>query len=208
MNVIQRLWQMILGWGSVGVVYTLAGYLQPSARSVVPETALDRLIPFNPIGIWLYLSFFALIPLAYLRCAPHRLRWLARSMQLSALVSGVVYVLHPTTLAYPALPLGDSASATALRWLISFDSAQNCLPSLHGSLTALAMESLLPARTRARTALLWLWGIGIAFAVIQTRRHLAIDLSAGMLAGWLCGRVVNLLFVPTALCITTRSSAS
>ena len=101
-----RLRHMALGWCSVGLVYGICGALQ-GVGTVVPETALDRAIPFSTSGIWLYVSFFALIPLAYLRADMSRLPWLERAMQMSALVSGAVFLLWPTTLHYP--PLADAS---------------------------------------------------------------------------------------------------
>ena len=174
-----RLRHMALGWCSVGLVYGLCGALQ-GVGTVVPETALDRAIPFSTSGIWLYVSFFVLIPLAYLRADVSRLPWLERAMQMSALVSGAVFMLWPTTLHYP--PLADaSLPGSVQRMLIAMDSSQNCLPSLHGALTLLSVWALAAA-----------WGLGILYATIQTRRHVALDLSAGVAVGVLCGAAVRL----------------
>ncbi|MFT4267250.1 MAG: phosphatase PAP2 family protein [Xenophilus sp.] len=180
---------MATGWGGVGLIYGLTDRLQRTAQATIPETALDRLIAFHPAGVWMYLSFFALIPCGYLFCDAGRLRWLSRSMQLCALTCGLFYLFWPTTLAYPAMD-GDSASMALLRALAHADSSQNCLPSLHGALTLLAIWALLPA-PRWRTVLLCAWGLAIAVAVVQTRRHLLLDLSAGLLAGWWSGLAVR-----------------
>lgn len=184
-----RLRHMALGWCSVGLVYGTCGVLQ-GAGTVVPETALDRTIPFSTSGIWLYLSFFALIPLAYLLADAHRLRWLERAMQVSALVSGAVFLLWPTTLHYPPLVDG-SLPASVQRMLIAMDSSQNCLPSLHGALTVLSVWALANAREPVRTLLAAAWGLGVLYATIQTRRHVALDLSAGVAVGVLCGMAVR-----------------
>lgn len=187
---VTRLRHMALGWCSVGLVYGICGALQ-GVGTVVPETALDRAIPFSTSGIWLYVSFFALIPLAYLQADMSRLPWLERAMQMSALVSGAVFLLWPTTLHYP--PLADaSLPASVQRMLIAVDSSQNCLPSLHGALTLLSVWALADSRRPMRTALAAAWGLGILYATIQTRRHVALDLSAGVAVGALCGLAVRL----------------
>ena len=188
MTLLARLRFMVLGWGSVGVAYT-TGRLVSGAPSILPETALDRLIPFDPAGIWLYLSFFLLVPLAFLTTEPKRVRNLARSMQLCALVSAIVFVLWPTTLVYPRIPAG-AAGASVLNGLIASDSAQNCFPSLHGALTLLCVAALCSRRKPMRSVLAVLWGLGIGWSVIQTRRHLAIDLGAGVLLGCASGCLV------------------
>ena len=43
-----------------------------------------------------------------------------------------------------------------------------------------------------RTLLAAAWGLGILYATIQTRRHVALDLSAGVAVGVLCGAAVRL----------------
>ncbi len=191
---VSRLSEMTLGWGFVGLVYQVTAALQGQPVAVIAETALDRAIPFDPIGIWAYLSFFALIPCAFLFCDKSRLRWLSRSMQGCALLCGATYLCWPTTLVYPAIT-DHSASAEMLHRLIGVDAATNCFPSLHGALSLLAIQALLPSRRfiDGRAMLLCLWGLAIAYSVIQTRRHLALDLSAGVLAGALCGMAVRAL---------------
>ncbi|PYA26971.1 inositol phosphorylceramide synthase, partial [Serratia marcescens] len=54
-NTLFRLGHMLLGWGTVGGVYSLTDRLQ-GAGTLLPLSALDRAIPFNPAAIWLYLS--------------------------------------------------------------------------------------------------------------------------------------------------------
>jgi len=185
-----RLKQMLLGWGFVGLVYNTSDRWQ-AAGLVLQPGPIDRLIPFDPAGVWLYLSFFALIPIAYFRCPEYRLIRLRTGFQLAALSAGAVFLAWPTTLSYPADP-GGTLSSTLLAGLTWVDSAQNCFPSLHMALTVLAILALHDPRRPAKNAFFWLWGIGIAFSIIQLRRHLFIDLAAGtglgLAVGWLCRR--------------------
>ncbi len=188
-----RLRHMLLGWGGVGLVYFSTGFLGGHA-TVLPETALDRWIPYSPAGIWLYLSFFLLIPYTYATVAPARVRWLSRAMPLCAALSGAVFLLFPTTLHYPAYPVpgGAGLDAQVLQLLLANDSSGNCLPSLHGALTVLCVWALCEPRRPLRAALAALLGLAIGYAVIQLRRHLSIDLGAGVLAGLLCGALLKL----------------
>lgn len=183
-----RLKQMLLGWGCVGLIYHSADRWQASGNVLQPGP-IDRLIPFDPAGIWLYLSFFLLIPIAYFRCPEHRLLWLRSTFQGSALAAGAVFLAWPTTLSYPADP-GGTLSSSLLATLAQVDSAQNCFPSLHMALTVLAIWALHDTERPAKNMLFWLWGLGIAFSIIQLRRHLFIDLAAGtalgLAAGGLC----------------------
>src|SRR5450830_130755 len=177
-----RLLHQLVGWGSVGLVYFSSDVLQGQGI-LLPETALDRAIPYSDAAIWLYLSFFLLIPYAYLAADAARVRWLARAMALSALACGVVFLLYPTTLAYPPVGGGNAWSTQALRMLQAADSAQNCLPSLHGALTLLCVWALCDKRHLLRSALAVLLGISICYAIIALRRHVSIDLAAGLGVG-------------------------
>jgi len=176
-----RLRLMLLGWGSVGLVYFSTGAMNGPA-TVLAESAIDRLVPYDPSAIWLYLSFFVLIPYAYLRADIERARWLARSMPLAAVASGIVFILYPSTLAYPpALLEGVGGSLLAL--LLQNDSPRNCLPSLHAALTLLCAWALFDSRRKLHTVLVLLLAAGICFSVVQLRRHLSVDLAAGWLVG-------------------------
>ena len=180
-----RLRQMLLGWGAVGVVYSLSDRLQGEGYQLAPM-AIDRWIPFSPSAIWLYLSFFLIVPLGYLLVPGERLRWLARAMQLSALGAGAVYLLWPTTINYPAYSPDGSASQL-LTWLVSVDSPQNCFPSLHAALTILAVWAIGVRRQGWLTLVSILWALAIGFSILQLRRHLFIDLLGGGVLAWGCG---------------------
>ncbi|ERE14038.1 MULTISPECIES: phosphatase PAP2 family protein [Chromobacteriaceae] len=184
-----RLRHMLLGWASVGCAYSL-GSLWPRRAVVLPELAVDRWIPFDPAAIWLYTSFFLIVPAAYLLARPERLAWLQRAMQLCALAAGAAFLLCPTTLAYPPIA-GDGLHAEALRFFLRFDTPHNCLPSLHGALTALSAWALWEGGRRWHSWLALAWALAILFAVIQLRRHLFIDLSAGVALGLLCGLLAS-----------------
>lgn len=193
-NALFRLWQMLLGWGTVGIVYNLTDRLQ-GAGTLLPPSALDRALPFSPSAIWLYLSFFLIVPAGYLLAPLQRIKWLTLAMQLTALGAGAVYLLWPTTMAYPQND-GVGISAQLLAALTQVDSPQNCLPSLHMALTVLAVWALSDGERKMRTALWMLWGVAIAFSILQLRRHLFVDLAGGVLlalfAGWLALRMQTL----------------
>lgn len=187
--IVYRLWQMLLGWGLVGIVYTLTDRLQ-STGTVLPPSAIDRGIPFSPTAIWLYLSFFIIVPLGYLLAPIERVKWLRAAMQLAAVGAGAIYLLWPTTLVYPQ-DKGDGLSSQLLAALTQVDSLQNCLPSLHMALTVLAVWALSDKQRKVRSALLMVWALAIAFSILQLRRHLLVDLVSGALLAFIAGWVVQ-----------------
>lgn len=173
-----RLWCLLTGWGAVGVVYNLTDTFQRPG-TVLSPSFIDQMVTFNPAGIWLYLSFFIIIPLAYLTCPVGRLHWLRNAMVITALFSGAVYLLWPTTMIYPTFTPDASLNAKMLTGLIHVDSTQNCLPSLHMALTALAVWAMSNRTHPLRTLCYLLWYLAIGFSILQLRRHLFVDLLSG-----------------------------
>lgn len=176
---------MLQGWGSVGVAYFIAGLVTTLTRPQVwlmPEASLDRAIAFDPSAIWIYLSFFLIIPFAYFHAEEKRVYRLLRSMQLSACVACCVFVFLPTSLSHPAY-LGEGISIDALRLLSMLDVPTNCLPSLHAALTVSSVLALCSRQQPFRSILVLLWGIGITVSIVELRRHRAIDVGAGLALG-------------------------
>lgn len=185
----ERLRWMMLGWGVVIVLYFPCAWLQ-GPGSVLTPSRLDRLIPYSPWAVWPYLSFFLLIPYAYLRCDRVRLPWLAHTTQLVMAVCAAIYLAWPSRLAvYPAE--GDTPHWLLLRLIVLIDTPNNCLPSLHAALSLLAVWALWqPGRLRN---IFWLiWFMLISLSIIMLRRHLFIDWLTGsglaIAAGLACRR--------------------
>ena len=191
MTFFKRLLYLLAGWGSVGLVYFSSDLLQGQGV-ILPETVIDRAIAYSDAAIWLDLSFFILIPYTYLVVSPARVRWLARAMAVSAVICGVVFLLYPTTLAYPPVGDGMGWSTQVLRMLQTMDSTQNCLPSLHGALTLLCAWALFERDRPIRSALAVLLTLGICYAIIALRRHVSIDLGAGLLVGLAGGALAKM----------------
>ncbi|SUW64787.1 PAP2 superfamily [Buttiauxella agrestis] len=190
-NQFYRANQLLLGWGFVGVIYHLTDHLQGTGRVITPSW-IDEFIPFSANAIWPYLSFFLIIPLGYFLAPLNAVRWLARAMQIAALGAGTVYLLWPTTLQAP-VDTGHGLTSKLLKGLIAADSTQNCLPSLHVTLTLLAVWAVAKSRQSFTTWVLMLWGFVIAFSILQLKRHLFIDLIGGVVLAWIAGALAQRL---------------
>lgn len=176
-EILQRLLCCLIGWGTVGVVYSYTGQASPTADLLTPGF-IDNLFYFSVNAIWFYLSFFIFIPLGYLLCQSENIRPLMVAMQLCALISGCVYLLFPTTMVYANFA-DVSLASRVLSALIGIDSPQNLLPSLHVSLTLVVLVALWSKQQKYRTAFYLLWAIAICLSVLVLKRHLFIDVVTG-----------------------------
>lgn len=188
----QRLRLMLLGWGSVGLVYFGTGYL-PREAHALSAGWLDRLIDFQLHSVWLYVSFFALVPWAYASAPLGQARTLARAMPLCAGVCALCFLAWPTTLSAeaqgPAAEAIGQAGPSAWLYavLLAGDTPRNCLPSLHGALTVLSARALCERRRPGRSLCVLALSAAICWSVLALRRHVVLDLVAGLLLGALAG---------------------
>jgi len=177
----KRLWFMLVGWSGVGLVYGSTGFIS-GEKWIIPELWLDQQIPFNVQGIWLYLSFFLVVPFTFLYAPVSRIKPAMMAVLCSAFISGVFFVLLPTTIVYPQVT-GDSVSHWVFYALLWIDTEQNCLPSLHASITVICLLALWSNQKRFLSLIYLIISLAIGFSIIQLRRHLSIDVGAGILVG-------------------------
>lgn len=148
---------------------------------VMPVTALDRLITYQPDTLPLYLSFYLYIALApWLLDDQRDLNACCLALSGLCLVGLTIFFVWPTT-----IPRPDGA----VHWpAISIDRPINVCPSLHA---AFAVFSAIGIDRLARhlgdrgvmRSLSWLWCLGILYATLATKQHLAVDLFAGIVLG-------------------------
>ena len=148
-----------------------------AAHTLTP-TALDAAIPFVPLFVLPYLSFFLfpLIPL-WLISERHELWQTAFGYGMILVISSLTFLFWPT-----AIPYSDVHAWT--RVVVAADLDGNALPSLHASLAVYcalcALRKLPTARARY---LLFAWTSLVVVSALFIKRHLAVDIAAGGLLG-------------------------
>ncbi|MCO6516904.1 MAG: phosphatase PAP2 family protein, partial [Snodgrassella sp.] len=123
--------------------------------------------------------------------------WMSACFMLSGLMAALCYLFFPTTMDFP-VDTGNSASSWLLSRLIDIDVPVNCFPSLHVTLTMLAIWGSFDRNHPLRNIILVLWGMAIAFSIIQLRRHLFIDFMGGMVLALMVGYGVRYGFTRLA----------
>jgi membrane-associated phospholipid phosphatase len=177
----QRIMSMLIGWCAVGIIYGSTRFI-PGKHWVIPELWLDQQIPFSTQGIWLYLSFFVVVHFTFLSAPLANFIPLMNAILASAVISGLVFVIFPTTLVYPEVNQQTFADQL-FYWLLWIDTTQNCLPSLHAALTVVCLLALWNNQKIFLSLIYLVISLAIGFSIIQLRRHLSLDVAAGILVG-------------------------
>ena len=181
MPIKNRLTKLCIGWLTAGIIYALSGFITQTVW-IVPETYIDTLIPFDPAGIWLYLAFYIYIPYVFIVADAKRVNPMCLAFVFSAVISGMVFMIIPSSMVYPKIQ-SDGYSTQILNFVMQTDTPQNCLPSLHGSLLTICTMAVWDERKRIRSVACLLMTLLMFYAIIQVRRHLFIDLAAGIGTG-------------------------
>jgi membrane-associated phospholipid phosphatase len=155
--------------------------------TIMPVTAVDRFVGFQPAGLSLYLSLWVYVTLACVLVKNRRelLSYGAAAATLSVVGLGIFF-LWPT--AVPQLADTDWSRYPSFAFLKTVDASGNACPSLHVAFavfTAIRLGRLLrelgaPQVIRGGS---WLWCLGIVYSTLATRQHVTVDALAGALLG-------------------------
>ena len=154
--------------------------------AVMPLTALDRLIPFQPqalvayFSLWLYVGIAPGLQLTFRELLVYGL-WVG-GLCLTGLA---FFFLWPTQIPPMAVPPTDFPGFAILQGV---DAAGNACPSMHVAIaifTALWIEHILshagaPILLRLANAL---WFAAIAWSTLAIKQHVVLDVVAGALLG-------------------------
>ena len=170
--------------------------------TIMPLTALDRAIGFQPWAMPLYASLWAYVALvpALLRDGREFALYCAATFAMSVIGLGI-FMLWPT--AVPAFHV-DWSLYPSVNFLKRVDLAGNACPSFHVAysvFTAIWLHRMLrqmrvgwvPAAINA------VWGVGIVFSTMAMLQHVALDVLGGVLLGGVVAVVPLWVFRQPAL---------
>jgi len=154
--------------------------------TIMPLTALDRLVPFQPLALVAYVSLWL-----YIGVAPGLLLTLrdliSYGLWIAALCLTGLACFYAWPTAVPPLAL-DVSGHSGFAMLQDVDAAGNACPSLHvatAMFTAIWVDHLL-RHVQAPPVLRVLnggWFAAIAYSTLATKQHVALDALAGTLLG-------------------------
>lgn len=166
----------------VGVPYTATQYVDLFPATMMPQTAIDRAIPFSDTSIWIYLSMYVFMPLMLLMIAERyelsRYLW---GIGAIGLLSCLVFFFFPTGVERPH---DINEMHWLYRFIVTIDKPVNACPSLHASqcfycaMLGHVMSKQLPRPTIWRI-IIWVWLAAILYTTLSTRQHVFVDIFAG-----------------------------
>jgi membrane-associated phospholipid phosphatase len=151
--------------------------------TLMPLTAVDRLISFQAWSLGLYYSlwFYVALPPTLLRTRSelYAYGWIAAAM---AVVALTIFLFWPTSI--PATTGIDWAGHPGFATLKRLDKSQNACPSLHVAFAVFSGVWLDRMLRSMRVGVLArmvsaAWCVGIVYSTIATRQHVAVDVAAG-----------------------------
>lgn len=154
--------------------------------TVMPFTALDHFIGFEPRAIWLYVSLWVYVSLPPVLLGTRReLFDYAAAMAATCLMGLLIFYFWPT--AVPAAQV-DWALYPGMDFLKSMDVGGNAFPSLHvatAAFSALWFNFILSRFGAPRWVLgvNWAWCTGIVYSTVAIRQHVVVDVVAGLVMG-------------------------
>lgn len=175
-----------LGISGFFVAYFWVLHHPPSPPRVMPLTALDHLIVYQPAALPVYLSLWAYVSLApaLLKDARELASYGLATTVLSVVGLGI-FLAWPT--AVPAFDI-DWTQHPSIQFLKTVDVASNACPSLHVAFavfTAVWLERVLREMGTGAPLRVFngLWCVGILYSTLATRQHVVLDVLAGALLG-------------------------
>ncbi len=152
----------------------------------MPVTALDHLIPFQPLTFYIYVSLWVYVSLPPALMALRReLYGYAVAMALMCLAGLGIFYFWPT--AVPPADI-DWALYPDMEFLKNLDAAGNACPSLHVA-TAVFSGMWLHRLLRRFGSPWWMllingaWCAGIVYSTLAVRQHVVVDVLAGLVLG-------------------------
>jgi membrane-associated phospholipid phosphatase len=154
--------------------------------TTVPRIFVDRLIPFQPGALPLYLSlwFYVCIAPAFLRTKREMFSYAVAATILSA-IGFLVFIVWPTAVVPSDI---DPILLPSLSHLKTVDASGNAFPSLHVAFaifTAIWFARLFREMGTGPVlrALNWIWCAGIVYSTMAIRQHVALDALSGAVLG-------------------------
>lgn len=181
-----------VGFGSAifaAVFYMLTNHFPLFESSLLPFTTIDRITPFIPSTVWIYLSeYFLILSAFFVDSDLRKANRFVYGFLFLQFISNAIFLAFPTH--YPRqwfpIPIGtDPASEFILNIIRNADTASNCAPSLHVSCCYFASFVFLEVKGPKRFLfpVYFLWATLVGISTLTTKQHYLVDVVLGFIFG-------------------------
>lgn len=170
------------------LVYWVTQALVAHRSLIDMTTALDRLIPFDPHWVLIYVACFAYWAVNYVLMARQD-NWysIMTADVLAKLLCGAIFLLLPTTNVRPEIT-GTGLTDWLMGLIYRLDAPLDLFPSIHCMESWICFRGILgQARTpKWYQAFSGVFALLVCLSTLFTRQHVIADVIAGVLLGELC----------------------
>jgi membrane-associated phospholipid phosphatase len=177
------------------VLYSAANHWPWGEPRLLPMTVIDTDAPFLPMTVFIYVSAYALVFVAFLSLRREESgRRFLEAFVLCVVSAGFFHWAWPTRYPRELFPLTEQADAfsrSMLGMVRHFDTPNSCLPSLH---VATSVASAVLVR-RERPKLFWAllaWAGLIIVSTLTTKQHYFVDVLSGTVLALVTTGLVDL----------------
>lgn len=162
------------------LLYKSANYIYIGEPTKIPFTEVDQFWSFNPHWVWIYLSSFITLPLAYHLWFFKKRKDFLMSFGLLTVASFLIFVFFPTYIPRENyLPTDlNLVYQFVFKALHTADGVTNCLPSLHVSTAFFAAWWSYDIK-RESFPLFFVYATMVAISTMTVKQHYFYDALAG-----------------------------
>jgi membrane-associated phospholipid phosphatase len=173
---------LALGLGTT-LIYRLLALLASHEGMLAPwwmNTPVERLVPFVPEAIWVYVSWYpAILLLVFTDEQTIRLGFVGFALAFA--VCSVGHAMWPVTIERPFVDAQTGLSAGLLAWFYAFDPPRNLFPSFHAAGAGLVVA--LRPKGVVMSATVFSWAVALCASCVLIRQHFVVDVVVGFGVG-------------------------
>lgn len=172
-----------LMFGLAYVFYYFTNHHPHFEPQYLPMTYVDRMVPFLPWTVFIYISEYIYFTVIYVTCKDmENLNKYLYSFFFIQLFSCIIFYFWPTIYPRELFPIPAETHPflkAVWTWLRETDAATNCFPSLHVSSVYLS-AFIFRDEQKEKFPLFITWGSLIAISTLPTKQHYIVDVFMGL----------------------------
>ncbi|MCX6111944.1 MAG: phosphatase PAP2 family protein [Proteobacteria bacterium] len=177
----QKIWIGPLGILAFIVFYMIPNHINLFTPSYLPMFDFEKAIPFMDWTIWIYISDYIYIAIAFILFSDRdNMNKIYYSQIFLLFVSMIIFFIFPTTYPRPGIVEYSGFTGMVLNLLHSSDTPGNACPSVHVAMTFIAGFGFIKEK-RPLLMIFMFWAILISVSTITIKQHYVVDVIGGFL---------------------------